>query len=280
MKAETSEQYWSMTEGVFNCLIDTKRSLAFKKAIERTVRRGDVVVDMGTGSGVLAMFAARAGAKKVYAVEIDPSNVATLANTFTQNGFSDVIEVIEGDITKVHLPEKIDVVIGEMIATALIEELQVPAMNNVLKSARKGCKVLLNVYNTYVDLVYNKESYYGYDFKILRYEYPNEIELSSIAYSPKVLVDTSDFSKLRKDLLVKKKLILQVKKSGKINGVRLSGETIFSDGSKLGPTFAYSYPIILPTDTFLVKRGETFELIISYKISGGLPNLKYALKKI
>ena len=57
-----TEQYWSMTEGVFNCLIDTKRSIAFKKAIQKTVKVGDVVVDMGTGSGILAMFAAKAGA--------------------------------------------------------------------------------------------------------------------------------------------------------------------------------------------------------------------------
>jgi predicted RNA methylase len=279
MKKEPSEQYWSMTEGVFNCLIDHKRSVAFKKAIERTVKAGDVVVDMGTGSGVLALFAARAGARKVYAVEIDKNNVATLANTFAQNGFSDIIEVIEGDITQVRLPEKVDVVIGEMIATALIEELQVPAMNNILKSAKKDCKVVLNVYNTYVDLVHNEESYYGYNFKILRYEYPDETELKSISYSKKALIDTSDFGKTRQNLFVKKELQLPIRKTGQINGVRLSGETIFSDGSKLGPTFAYSYPIILPVDTTLVKKGEIYTLVISYKISSGMQGLKYLLRK-
>jgi predicted RNA methylase len=45
-----------MTEGVFNCLIDKKRSLAFKKTIYNAVNKRDVVVDMGTSLGILALF--------------------------------------------------------------------------------------------------------------------------------------------------------------------------------------------------------------------------------
>jgi protein arginine N-methyltransferase 7 len=126
-----------MTEGVFNCLIDEERTMAFAKAIAATVRPGDVVVDMGTGSGVLAMLAARAGAKKVYAIEIDRSNIATLNAVFRANALEDRIVLIHGDVCKVDLPEKVDVIIGEMIATALIEELQVPAMNNMLRFAKR-----------------------------------------------------------------------------------------------------------------------------------------------
>lgn len=275
-----TEQYWSMTEGVFNCLIDTKRSIAFKKAIQKTIKPGDVVVDMGTGSGILAMFAAKAGAKKVYAVEIDKNNIITLNKTFQENNLSDNIEVIEGDITKVKIPEKVDVVMGEMIATALIEELQVLAMNNVLKYAKKSCKVLLNKYETLVDLVDNPEAYYGYNFKILRYEYPELKELHSKSFSRKISLDICDFSKPRKNLLVDKKITIKINKTGTINGIRLSGETTFSDGSKLGPTFAYSYPIILPIDTTVVNKGDSFLLSIKYRLCGGLHNLKYSLKKV
>jgi predicted RNA methylase len=107
-------------------LIDAKRTSAFKNAIENSVKPGDIVVDMGTGTGVLAMFAAKMGAKKVYAIENDPKNVMTLHKTFKLNGYNNIV-VIEGDVTKINLPEKVDVIIGEMIATALIEELQVPA---------------------------------------------------------------------------------------------------------------------------------------------------------
>ncbi len=107
-----SKQYWSMTEGVFNCLIDEQRTLAFQRAIQNTVRKGDVVVDMGTGSGILAMFAADAGAKRVYAIEWDRKNFEALKQSFELNGYRDRIILIKGDVTKVSLPEKVDVIIG------------------------------------------------------------------------------------------------------------------------------------------------------------------------
>lgn len=277
--AENIDQYWSMTEGVFNCLIDKKRSLAFKKAIQRTVKKGDVVVDMGTGSGVLAMFAAKAGASKVYAVEIDKNNIKTLRQTFEQNSLSDKIQVVEGDITKIRLPEKVDVVIGEMIATALIEELQVIAMNNILRSAKDNCRVILSTYETFADLVFNQEKYYNCNFKILRYEYPDTKELESNSVTRKVLIDKSDFSVIRKNLKVNTTIDLKVSRDGIINGIRLSGQTTFFDGSKLGSTFAYSYPLILPIENTKVSKGGVFTLKIEYTISGGLQSLSYNLTK-
>ncbi len=279
MKNKPDSQYWSMTEGVFNCLIDTKRTTAFAKAIKKTVREGDVVVDMGTGTGILAMLAAKAGASKVYAVEIDRNNIKTLRNTFKQNGFENVIEVIEGSILEVSLPQKVDVVIGEMIATALIEELQVLAMNHILKFAKKDVRVLLNKYDTFVDIVSNKNNYYDFCFDILRYEYPEEAELKSTPLSEKEVVRSYDFSSPIKNLSVKVHLEIPIKKSGVMNGIRLSGKTTFYDNSTLNDTFAYDYPLILPITHTKVVKGESFIVNLEYKVCGGMNNLKYSVSK-
>lgn len=280
MNEKIDNQYWSMTEGVFNCLIDSVRTKAFAKAISRTVSKGDIVVDMGTGSGILALLAARAGAGKVYAVEIDPNNIRTLRETFRKNGYENVIQVIEGSILEVTLPEKVDVVIGEMIATALIEELQVLAMNHILKFAKEDVKVLLNKYDTFVDIVSNNNSYYDFSFDILRYEYPNESALESANLSKKALVKSFDFSKPTTDLDVNTQIELPIIKSGNMNGLRLSGRTTFYDGSSLGSTFAYDYPLILPVSAEKVKKGDIFRANLSYKVCSGLGNLKFSLTRI
>ncbi len=59
--------------------------------------RGKVVVDVGTGSGILAFFAAKAGARKVYAIEA--SGVASQARKLMEaNGLADKVEVIKGKV--------------------------------------------------------------------------------------------------------------------------------------------------------------------------------------
>lgn len=279
MTQEGAAQYWSMTEGVFNCLIDHKRTKAFAKAIKKTVAKGDIVVDMGTGTGILAMLAAKAGAAKVYAVEIDKNNIATLRKTFEKNGYGNIIEVIEGSILEVTIPEKVDVIIGEMIATALIEELQALAVNHVLKFAKKDVKVLLNKYTLLVDLVENNNEVEGFIFDVLRYEYPDEPELASKPLSKQHIVQTFDFSSKVKNLKVKSEFDLVVTKPGVINGLRLSGKTTFWDNSTLGGTFAYDYPIILPIETCTVKKGDVFGVKLNYTVSGGIDSLKYSVNK-
>ena len=63
---------FSSVDAVAQCLLDRKRTEAFRKAITRAVKPGDLVLDAGTGSGILAMFAAQAGAERVIALERDP----------------------------------------------------------------------------------------------------------------------------------------------------------------------------------------------------------------
>lgn len=58
---------WKSQKGM---LIDDERTLGFERAIMAVVRSGDRVVDVGTGSGILAMIAARRGAGEVYALEV------------------------------------------------------------------------------------------------------------------------------------------------------------------------------------------------------------------
>lgn len=63
------------------------------------------VLDVGTGSGILAIWCAQAGARKVYAVEA--TKMADHARELVKgNGVEDIVEVIEGSMEDVVLPEK------------------------------------------------------------------------------------------------------------------------------------------------------------------------------
>jgi protein arginine N-methyltransferase 1 len=102
-------------------LVDSVRTSAFHDAIMRIVRAGDVVLDIGTGTGVLAMFAARAGARRVYAIEQGP--VIDLARRVVDaNGLQDRVTFIEGLSTEVDLPEPADVLITETVGNAGVDE--------------------------------------------------------------------------------------------------------------------------------------------------------------
>lgn len=80
-----------------------------------------VVLDCGCGSGILSLFAAQAGAKKVYAIEA--SNMARYAKKLVKaNKFENVIEVIESTIEELELPEKVDTIISEPLGIFLLNE--------------------------------------------------------------------------------------------------------------------------------------------------------------
>ncbi|KAK4050337.1 hypothetical protein OIO90_005130 [Microbotryomycetes sp. JL221] len=86
-----------------------------------SIFKGAVVLDVGCGSGILSMFAAKAGAKKVYAV--DASAVAFKAErNIKANGLSDVIQVVKGKVENIELPEKVDVIVSEWMGYFLLYE--------------------------------------------------------------------------------------------------------------------------------------------------------------
>ena len=102
-------------------LNDSTRMEAYRQAIHKTVQEGDVVLDIGTGCGIMAMFACQAGAKRVYAV--DNADIISVAQQLAQeNGYSDRIIFIKKDLRLLSLPEPVDVIVSELIANAVIGE--------------------------------------------------------------------------------------------------------------------------------------------------------------
>jgi protein arginine N-methyltransferase 3 len=86
--------------------------------------RDAIVLDVGCGTGILSLFAARAGAQRVIAV--DASQIAKTAEKIVKaNGFENVITVIKGKVEEVSLPDgidKVDIIISEWMGYSLLYE--------------------------------------------------------------------------------------------------------------------------------------------------------------
>jgi SAM-dependent methyltransferase len=96
-------------------LLDKIRCDAYREAIRRTVKPGDVVVDLGAGTGLLSFFALQAGARHVYAIEM--TGIADVAaELIAANGFRDRITLIRQTSNRARLPERCDVLVTETLS--------------------------------------------------------------------------------------------------------------------------------------------------------------------
>jgi predicted RNA methylase len=272
---------WSNTDYPYLCLVDRKRTLAFRAAIEAAVRPGDVVVEVGAGTGILSLFAAAAGAACVYAVEIDPVLAASLRDTVRANGLADVIQVVEGDALEVELP-RADVVIGELVETGLLDEMQVAVMNSL--HARgvigAGTRLVPERYRTSVQLASTASSYFGFTILAPKHEWPyyaqDPEQWEHLRYTPVsevVEVCAVDFTGGSVDPVVDTVVRLGVEDGATANALVLSGVTGLSGGMTLGACNSFSGDKVLS----LPECAGEVELRVRYEMGKGLDNLSVAL---
>jgi SAM-dependent methyltransferase len=107
-------------------LADVHRLDAFERALRARVRPGDVVLDLGCGTGILAMLAARRGAR-VHAVESMP--VVRLARELVAaNGVSHCVTVYHADLTTLPPVDLVDLVVGDFLGGFLVDDGMLPAV--------------------------------------------------------------------------------------------------------------------------------------------------------
>ncbi|XP_039982718.1 protein arginine N-methyltransferase 6 [Xiphias gladius] len=119
-------------------IADHVRTSTYRTAILRNGEslRGKVVLDVGAGTGVLSVFCAQAGARKVFAVEAC-SIAEQAARIVRHNGLQDRIEVIRGTVETVELPESVEVIVSEWMGYALLHESM---LNSVLHARDRWLK--------------------------------------------------------------------------------------------------------------------------------------------
>lgn len=96
------------------------------RLLPSVMRRGDIVADLGAGSAVLAIAAAKLGAARVYAIELDGEAIPNAEENVIRNGVADRVHVFEADAaTLLPMVAPVRVVLANIISSVLLELLYV-----------------------------------------------------------------------------------------------------------------------------------------------------------
>jgi ribosomal protein L11 methyltransferase len=110
--------------------------------MQDVVAQGDVVADLGAGSAVLSIAAAKLGAARVIAIEVDPDAIGNAEDNVARNGVADRVTVLEGDAaTLLPLVAPIRVVFANIISSVIVQLL--PTIRDALSD--RGAGILAGV---------------------------------------------------------------------------------------------------------------------------------------
>jgi protein arginine N-methyltransferase 1 len=110
-------------------IADLRRTDAYVSALQKTVKPGSVVIDLGCGPGFFGLLACKLGARRVYAIE--PDKVIQIARDSARaNGLSDRVEFIQAYSTKVSLLEQADVIVADLRGVLPLFGMNLPSIQD------------------------------------------------------------------------------------------------------------------------------------------------------
>lgn len=131
----------------FTMLADESRNMAFDTVLNSQIKANDLVLDIGTGSGLLALMARRAGASHVIACEMQPDLALVAKQVIADNDMSDAIQICNIKSTSMivgdELPRKADVLVAEILDSGLLGEGVIPTFRHATANLLKKNAVII-----------------------------------------------------------------------------------------------------------------------------------------
>lgn len=256
----------------YNLLTDPHQAV-YHAALRKDIAPGMRVLDLGTGSGILALQAARLGAT-VTAVDADPQLVEFARDVAARHGLSDRIEFLCADAETLDLPGGFDRILCEMQDTAGIRERQVQVMNRARSLLSPGGATVARSVTDRASLVLADYRFDGFEIPLPFFA---TSEVRRILARPADPVPYLELSFDREnDPEVSVEVALRADRDGEFNAVELSTVTEVVPGVACGGSDWFNAPFVAPLNgTFRARAGERFRLALRYTMGEGLKTFSF-----
>ena len=246
-------------------LYDERRVEMFMRAIRETVKDGDVVVDAGSGTGLLGLLAAKQGAAKVYCLELNSYFIPVIEENAKRNGLAEQIVAVAADATTYELPERVDVIICEVISAGFFYEPQLQILANLRRYLNPGGRIVPFAVENKIELIDAQEELYGltlnYDsrFSPLSKDVPLT---GAVTY-----LDTDFYQDC--DEVIAAEVTLHAQSNGRANAARITYRISFTPGldSDEPTDFLLNPQIIFLRDPVRLIESEDYKVSIRYRAS-------------
>lgn len=265
------------TDGIESCLYDKQRTAYLRHAIFATVKPGDVVVNAGSGSGILGMFAAQAGASRVYCVELNPEHIDIIEQNARQNGFSERVVTICADATTVKLPEQVDVIISEIISGGFFYEPQLQVVSHLRQYLKPGGATVPLALTNYLELIDAQEDWFGVKLKHDSRYHTLEQDAALTTRSPYMAVDFRQGAAAS----VVANATVRAMRDGIANALRIPYAIQFSEGvlANVPTNFLLNPQVVFLPEPIELEAGAYYNVSLAYEASGSPLACKIAIKK-
>jgi predicted RNA methylase len=239
-------------------LKDKDRLSAFFQAICDYDGNGQTAFDLGCGSGILSYFLS-SYFDEVLSLEIDLKASRCAEENLSQFGN---VSVVNSDVLKYEFSKKADLIVCEMLDTALIDEEEIPVLNHAKKFLKENGKIIpQGVINT-AELVNMQRRNIHWDEGAIYDEYSDSIVYSKLNFLEDI------------DSHFEEELTFKINKTGTINGLKITTFTKLNDRLIAGPSPMLNPPLLIPLNEKSVKSNDFINVKLKYIMGNGIESIE------
>lgn len=239
-------------------LKDMDRLSVFYEAIEEYDSNSDLAYDLGCGSGILSYFLS-SKFKEIVSFEIDRKTFKCAEENLSDFGN---INVINTNVLDYEFTKKADLIVCEMLDTALIDEEEIPVLNYAKKFLKDDGSIIPHGIINTVELV-NMERHHIHWDEGARYETLSD----EMVYSKFNFLDDIEPE-------FNAELKLKATKEGLVNGLKIVTYTKLNEGIIAGPLPMLNPPLLIPLDEKQVNINDFILVWIKYIMGSGIESIE------